>query len=222
MSNRTIPMTDALYAYYLSASLREPDILARLRAKTAERSEGDMQISPEQEQFMRFLVRLIGARRAIEIGTYTGYNALCVALAMPKGSRLVACDRRAEWPAVGRPFWREAGVENIIDLRIGKAVGTLDAMIAAGEAGGYDFAFIDGDKKNYLNYYEQCLTLIRPGGVIAIDNMLWSGRLVDDTLDDPASNAIRALNIRIRDDERVDSSLLPIGDGLALARKLDT
>jgi len=220
MSNRTIPMTDALYEYYLSASLREPENLARLRAKTAERTEGEMQISPEQGQFMRFLVRLIGARRAIEIGTYTGYSTLCVALAMPKGSRLVACDRRPEWPAVGQPFWREAGVDDIIDLRIGKAVGTLDAMIAAGEADSYDFAFIDGDKKNYLNYYEQCMTLVRPGGIIALDNMLWSGRLVDETLDDPASNAIRALNIRIRDDERVDASLLPIGDGLLLARKL--
>jgi len=222
MSNRTIPMTDALYGYYLSASLREPDILARLRAKTAERSEGDMQISPEQGQFMAFLIRLTGARRAIEIGTYTGYSALCVALAMPKGSRLVACDRRPEWPRIGQPFWREAGVDDIIDLRIGKAVDTLNAMIAAKEAGSYDFAFIDGDKKNYVNYYEQCLTLLRPGGVIAIDNMLWSGRLVDDTLDDDlASNAIRTLNIHIRDDSRVDSSLLPIGDGLALVRKLD-
>ncbi|PPR22319.1 MAG: putative O-methyltransferase [Alphaproteobacteria bacterium MarineAlpha10_Bin3] len=221
MSNRTIPMTDALYGYYLNASLREPDILARLRAKTAERSEGDMQISPEQGQFMAFLIRLTGARRAIEIGTYTGYSALCVALAMPKGSRMVTCDRRPEWPRVGQPFWREAGVDDIIDLRIGKALDTLDAMIAAGESGSYDFAFIDGDKKNYVNYYEQCLILLRPGGVIAIDNMLWSGRLVNDALDDPASNAIRALNIRIRDDSRVDSSLLPIGDGLALVRKLD-
>jgi predicted O-methyltransferase YrrM len=214
-------MTDALYGYYLNASLREPDILARLRAKTAERSEGDMQISPEQGQFMAFLIRLTGARRAIEIGTYTGYSALCVALAMPKGSRMVTCDRRPGWPRVGQPFWREAGVDDIIDLRIGKALDTLNAMIAAGESGSYDFAFIDGDKKNYVNYYEQCLILLRPGGVIAIDNMLWSGRLVNDALDDPASNAIRALNIRIRDDSRVDSSLLPIGDGLALVRKLD-
>ena len=181
MSSRTIPMTDALYDYYLNSSLREPDVLARLRATTSAHPEGNMRISPEQGQFMRFLVGLIGARKAIEIGTYTGYSALSVALAMPTGSRLVACERRP---------------------------------------GQYDFAFIDGDKKNYVNYYELCLKLVRPGGVIALDNMLWSGRLVDPTLDDPASTAIRILNEKIRDDARVDSSLIPIGDGLALVRKL--
>ena len=220
MSSRTIPMTDAIYDYYLGASLREDDVLARLRAKTSEHPEGNMRISPEQGQFMRFLVRLIGARQAIEIGTYTGYSTLSVALAMPAGSRLVACERRPQWPRIGQPYWEEAGVGVIIDLRIGKAVETLTAMVDAGEAGQYDFAFIDGDKKNYINYYELCLKLVRPGGVIAIDNMLWSGRLVDQSLDDPAANAIRDLNEMIRDDERVDSSLLPIGDGLALVRPI--
>ncbi len=220
MSSRTIPMTDAIYDYYLGASLREDDVLARLRAKTSEHPEGNMRISPEQGQFMRFLVRLIGARQAIEIGTYTGYSTLSVALAMPAGSRLVACERRPQWPRIGQPYWEEAGVGDIIDLRIGKAVETLTAMVDAGEAGQYDFAFIDGDKKNYINYYELCLKLVRPGGVIAIDNMLWSGRLVDQSLDDLAANAIRDLNEMIRDDERVDSSLLPIGDGLALVRPL--
>jgi caffeoyl-CoA O-methyltransferase len=180
-----------------------------------------MQMSPEQGQFLRFLVCLTGARRAIEIGTFTGYSALSVALAMPAGSRLIACERQAQWPAVGRPFWKEAGADTVIDLRIGKAVGTLTAMLQAGEAGQYDFAFIDGDKKNYIKYYELCLQLIRPGGVIAIDNMLWSGRLVDPEPDDRASITIRALNEKIRDDRRVDSSLLPIGDGLALVRKRD-
>ncbi len=220
MSTRTIPMTDPLYDYYLASSLREPEILERLRDATLAHPEAGMQISPEQGQFMRFLVRLIGAARAIEIGTYTGYSALSVALALPDDGLLVACERREEFTKIGQPFWREAGVSDRIDLRIGKAVGTLEAMIEAGEGGTYDFAFIDGDKKNYVNYYELCLRLVRQGGLIAIDNALWSGRLVDKTLDDPASKAIRTLNEKIRDDERVDMSLLPIGDGLMLARRL--
>lgn len=219
MSTRTIPMTDALYGYYLDSSLREPEILARLREATLTHPEAGMQISPEQGQFMRFLVRLIGAKRAIEIGTFTGYSALSVALAMPEDGRLVACERRPEFPEVGIPFWQEAGVAERIDLRIGKAVETLTAMIDAGEGWTYDFAFIDGDKKNYVNYYELCLELVRGGGVIAIDNALWSGRLVDQSLDDPATRAIRTLNEKIRDDSRVDMSLLPIADGLMLARK---
>ncbi len=213
-------MTDPLYDYYLASSLREPEILERLRAATLAHPEAGMQISPEQGQFMRFLVRLIGAARAIEIGTYTGYSTLSVALALPDDGLLVACERREEFTKIGQPFWREAGVSDRIDLRIGKAVGTLEAMIEAGEGGTYDFAFIDGDKKNYVNYYELCLQLVRQGGLIAIDNALWSGRLVDKTLDDPASKAIRTLNEKIRDDERVDMSLLPIGDGLMLARRL--
>ena len=220
MSTRTIPMTDELYDYYLGASLREPEILARLRQATLAHPEAGMQISPEQGQFMRFMVRLMGVSRAIEIGTYTGYSALSVALALPESGRLVACERRAEFTEIGKPFWREAGVADRIDLRIGKAVETLEAMLAAGEGDQYDFAFIDGDKKNYINYYELCLKLVRPGGLIAIDNALWSGRLVDETLDDPASRAIRTLNPSIRDDDRVDMSLLPIGDGLMLARRL--
>lgn len=220
MSTRTIPMTDPLYDYYLESSLREPEILARLRDVTLTHPEAGMQISPEQGQFMRFIVRLIGASRAIEIGTYTGYSALSVALALPDNGSLVACERHDEFTKIGQPFWQEAGVFGRIDLRIGKAVETLEAMIAEGEAGTYDFAFIDGDKKNYINYYELCMQLVRQGGLIAIDNALWSGRLVDKTLDDPASAAIRTLNEKIRDDERVDMSLLPIGDGLMLARKL--
>lgn len=220
MSTRTIPMTDPLYEYYLGSSLREPEILVRLREATLSHPEAGMQISPEQGQFMRFLIRMIGATRAIEIGTYTGYSALSVALALPVEGKLVACERREEFTRIGRPFWKEAGMDDKIDLRIGKAVETLGAMLEAGEAGQYDFAFIDGDKKNYVNYYELCMDLVRPGGVIAIDNALWSGRLVDESLDDPASTAIRTLNVKIRDDVRVDMSLLPIGDGLMLARKL--
>ena len=220
MSTRTIPMTDALYDYFLGVSLREPAVLARLRDATLAHPEASMQISPEQGQFMRFLIRLMGAKRAIEIGTFTGYSALSVALAMPDDGYLVACERREEFTKIGQPFWREAGVADRIDLRIGKAVGTLEAMLEAGEGDTYDFAFIDGDKKNYVNYYDLCLQLVRIGGVIAIDNALWSGRLTDETLDDPATTAIRTLNESIRDDDRVDMSLLPIGDGLMLARRI--
>ena len=220
MSTRTIPMTDALYDYFLGVSLREPAVLARLRDATLAHPEASMQISPEQGQFMRFLIRLMGAKRAIEIGTFTGYSALSVALAMPDDGYLVACERREEFTKIGQPFWREAGVADRIDLRIGKAVGTLEAMLEAGEGDTYDFAFIDGDKKNYVNYYDLCLQLVRIGGVIAIDNALWSGRLTDKTLDDPATTAIRTLNESIRDDDRVDMSLLPIGDGLMLARRI--
>ena len=220
MSTRTIPMTDELYDYFLGVSLREPAVLARLRDATLAHPEASMQISPEQGQFMRFLIRLMGAKRAIEIGTFTGYSALSVALAMPDDGYLVACERREEFTKIGQPFWREAGVADRIDLRIGKAVGTLEAMLEAGEGDTYDFAFIDGDKKNYVNYYDLCLQLVRIGGVIAIDNALWSGRLTDETLDDPATTAIRTLNESIRDDDRVDMSLLPIGDGLMLARRI--
>ncbi len=220
MSTRTIPMTDDLYAYYLSSSLRESEVLVRLREATRAHPEAGMQISPEQGQFMRFMVRLTGTVRAIEIGTYTGYSTLSVALALPDNGRIVACERREEFTQIGQPFWREAGMDGKIDLRIGKAAETLDAMIASGEQDSYDFAFIDGDKKNYGVYYEQCLTLVRAGGLIAIDNALWSGRLVDESLNDPASRAIRTLNVKIRDDSRVDMSLLPIGDGLMLVRKL--
>jgi len=213
-------MTDALYDYFLGVSLREPAVLARLRDATLAHPEASMQISPEQGQFMRFLIRLMEAKRAIEIGTFTGYSALSVALAMPDDGYLVACERREEFTKIGQPFWREAGVADRIDLRIGKAVGTLEAMLEAGEGDTYDFAFIDGDKKNYVNYYDLCLQLVRIGGVIAIDNALWSGRLTDETLDDPATTAIRTLNESIRDDDRVDMSLLPIGDGLMLARRI--
>ena len=220
MSTRTIPMTAALYEYYLGVSLREPEVLVRLREATLEHPDAGMQISPDQGQFMRFLIGIIGAKRAIEIGTFTGYSALSVALAMPDDGYMVACERREEFTKIGQPFWQEAGVADRIDLRIGKAVSTLEEMLSGGEGSTYDFAFIDGDKKNYINYYALCLQLVRPGGLIAIDNAMWSGRLIDDTLDDPATNAIRTLNKNIRDDKRVDMSLLPIGDGLMLARRL--
>ncbi len=219
VSYKTLQMTEPLYQYLLDTSIREPDVLRRLRDETTRHVHGHMRISPEQGQLMRLLVEITGAKSAIEIGVFTGYSTLAVALALPKDGKLVACDRNAEWPLVGRPFWTEAGVDNIIDLRIAKAEQTLDAMIQGGESGTYDFAFIDGDKKNYGVYYDQCLELVRPGGLILIDNVLWGGRLTDDSDQDRATNAIRDLNAKIHGDERVSMSLLPIGDGLTIARK---
>jgi caffeoyl-CoA O-methyltransferase len=196
-------------------------VLRRLREATMNMPHGGMQISPEQGQLMGFLIRLTGARRAIELGTFTGYSALSVMLAMPSDGRLVACDTSKEWTDVARRFWREAGVEERIDLRIGKGVATLDTLIAEGGTGTYDFIFIDADKKNYDAYYERALVLLRPGGVIGLDNTLWSGRLIDESLNDPATVALRALNRKIHDDKRVDLAMLPIGDGLTLVHKRD-
>jgi caffeoyl-CoA O-methyltransferase len=176
MSRRSIVLTDALYEYLLSVSLREPELLARLRQETALQEMSRMQISPEQGQFMFLLLRLIGARRCLEIGVFTGYSSLVSALALPADGRIVACDISEEWTAIARRYWREAGVEPKIDLRIAPALETLDGLIEAGEAGRFDFAFIDADKESYLAYYERVLRLLRPGGLLAVDNVLWSGR----------------------------------------------
>jgi predicted O-methyltransferase YrrM len=221
MSNRTIQVTDDLYEYLLSVSSREPDVLRRLREETAA-ATGDrfrMQISPEQGQFMQLLARLTGARRALEVGVFTGYSSLAVALAMPDDGRLVACDVSEEWTSIARRYWAEAGVAGKIDLRLAPATETLAGLVAAGEAGTYDFAFVDADKGNYATYYERALELLRPGGLIAVDNTLWSGRVADPSVDDPDTAAIRAFNETVHRDERVDLSLLPVGDGLTLARK---
>ena len=219
MSNRTIALDDALHAYMLSVSVREPPLLARLREETAGLPDARMQIAPEQGQFMALLVRLVGARRAIEVGTFTGYSALCVAEALPSDGRLVALDVSAEWTAIARRYWADAGVADRIDLRLAPAADSLDRMIADGEAGTLDFAFIDADKDNYELYFERCLTLVRPGGLIAVDNVLWNGRVAEAAHDDKDTVAIRAFNAARRDDTRVDLSLVPIGDGLTLARK---
>jgi predicted O-methyltransferase YrrM len=219
VSNRTIHLDDALYNYFQRVGVREPDILSRLRAETMAMPHGGMQICPEQGQLMGFLVRLMGARKALELGTFTGYSALSVVLAMPAEGRLVACDRSTEWTDIARRYWREAGVDDRIDLRIGKALDTLDALIAGDETGTFDFVFIDADKKNYNGYYERALVLLRANGLIAIDNTLWSGRLIDPNDHEPATEALRALNEKINADNRVDMSMLPIGDGLTLARK---
>lgn len=219
MSRRSIVLTDALYEYLLSVSLREPELLARLRQETALQEMSRMQISPEQGQFMFLLLRLIGARRCLEIGVFTGYSSLVSALALPADGRIVACDISEEWTAIARRYWREAGVEPKIDLRIAPALETLDGLIEAGEAGRFDFAFIDADKESYLAYYERVLQLLRPGGLLAVDNVLWSGRVADPEVSDADTAALRHFNEALHRDERIDLSLVPIGDGLTLARK---
>ncbi|HTB66880.1 MAG TPA: class I SAM-dependent methyltransferase [Steroidobacteraceae bacterium] len=221
MSTRTSGMPTGAREYMLGASLREAPVLARLRAATAPRAEAEMQIGPEQGQFMALLVRLIGAKRCIELGTYTGYSALAVALALPPDGVLVACDVSDEFTRVGRPFWREAGVESKIDLRLAPALQTLDALLAApGGRGGYDFAFVDADKGNYIAYYEKLLELLHPGGLIAVDNTLGlSGQYITE-MTTPGAQAIRAFNAHVHHDTRVDLSMLPIGEGLTLLRVL--
>ncbi len=219
MSNRSIQMTDALYAYMLDVSLREPEVLERLRAETAEMPEHNMQIAPEQGQFMALLVELLGARRTLEVGTFTGYSALAVALALPDDGQVVALDINESYAAVARRYWREAGVEDRINLRIGPALDTLDGLIGDGAEGDFDFAFIDADKTNYQAYFERALVLVRRGGLIAVDNVLWGGSVADPADDSEDTEAIRAFNAALRADDRVSISLLPIADGLTLARK---
>jgi predicted O-methyltransferase YrrM len=219
MSTRTIAMTDRLYSYLLDCSLREPEILTRLRKETAPYPNAVMQISPEQGQFMQLLVRLIGARTTLELGVFTGYSSLSVALALPDDGSMVVCDIDERYTNVARRYWREAGVEHKIDLRLDFAIKTLDRLIAEGKTGAFDFAFIDADKENEHHYYEQCLTLIRPGGLIAIDNVLWGGAVADPGYQDEATVAIRELNERLREDDRIELSLVPIADGLTLAMK---
>lgn len=219
MSPRTIAMDDDVYSYFCKISLREPEVLTRLRDITADHEMAQMQIAPEQGQFMGLLVELLGATKTIEVGTFTGYSALATALALPDDGKVVACDISEEYTNVGKPFWKEAGVDHKIDLRIGPAADTLQKMIDAGEAGTYDFAFIDADKGGYSTYYEQALVLLRTGGLIAVDNALWNGSIANPDKQDDNTNAIRAMDERIRDDDRVTSSLVPIGDGLLLARK---
>lgn len=219
MSRRSIELTDALYDYLLENSLREPEILRRLREETAGLPGAGMQISPEQGQFMALLVQLMGARLCIEIGTFTGYSALAVVFALPPDGRLIACDVNEKTTAVAKRYWQEAGVADRIDLRLAPALETLEALIAAGGAGTYDFVFIDADKANYDAYYESALKLLRPGGLIAVDNVLWGGSVINSTSNDADTQAIRALNAKIVSDQRVNCSLLPVGDGLMLAYK---
>lgn len=219
MSERRLQITDGIHRYLVEHSVREPEVLARLRAATASLPQAQMQIGPEQGQLMALLAKLVGAKRCIEIGVFTGYSSLAVALALPQDGRILACDVSEEWTAIARRFWREAGVEHKIELKLQPATRTLEQLLAAGEAGRYDFAFIDADKPSYDTYYELLLQLLRPGGLIALDNTLWSGHVADPDDRDPNTVALRALNDKLHRDERVDLSLLPVGDGLTLARK---
>jgi caffeoyl-CoA O-methyltransferase len=218
MSRRTLNLDDTLYQYLLDHSLREHPEQTALRQATAGHPRARMQISPEQGQFMQLLVKLIGARRTIEVGTFTGYSALTVALALPADGKILACDINDEYTSIGKPYWQRAGVAGRIELVIAPALQTLDARIAAGETGTYDFAFIDADKAGYDGYYERCLRLVRAGGLIAIDNTLWGGDVAKPAEDDD-TRALQALNDKLHGDERIDMALLPIGDGLSLARK---
>lgn len=219
MSRRTLNLDEALYDYVLGHSLREHPAQVALRAMTSKHRHAGMQVSPEQGQFMALLVRLIGARRTIEIGVFTGYSALTVALALPVDGRVLACDISDEYTRIGRPYWDAAGVAHKIDLRLAPALETLDGELAEDGRARYDFAFIDADKTRYDDYYERCLELLRPGGLIAIDNVLWSGSVARPAQDTDTA-ALQALNRKLHHDDRIDLALLPIGDGLTLARKL--
>ena len=219
MTRRTNHLPDDLYRYLLDVSVREADVLRRLREETATLPNANMQIGPEQGQFMGLLVELIGAKYALEVGTFTGYSALAVAMALPFDGRVIACDLSEEWTSIGRPFWEEAGQAHKIELRLGPAIDSLDGLLAQGRAEGFDFAFIDADKGGYAAYLERCLQLVRRGGLIAIDNTLWEGKVVDAEVTDEDTEAIRRFNEKLKDDERVSLSLVPIGDGLTLARK---
>ncbi len=219
MSRKTIEIDDDLYDYLLRISLREPGIMRRLREETATLPRAEMQIAPEQAQLLGLLIELTGARRCLEIGTFTGYSTLAVAAALPADGTVVACDVSDEWTQIARRYWQKAGVVEKIDLRLAPAADTLQALIAGGEAGTFDFALIDADKENYGRYYELCLELLRAGGLVAIDNVLWQGRVIDRSVSDDDTNAIREFNSALHVDSRVSLSLVPIGDGMTLARK---
>lgn len=221
MTRRTIEVTESLHDYLVDVSVREPDVLRRLREETGQLENARMQISPEQGQFMRMLVGLIGAKTVLEIGTFTGYSTLCLAAGLPVDGRVITLDINSEWPSFGRRYWSEAGIGNRIDSRIGPANDSLDDLLREGMSESFDFVFIDADKTHQAEYYEKSLELLRAGGLIAVDNTLWSGKVADPTITDTATNAIRGFNVKVYDDPRVDLSLLPIGDGLTLIKKRD-
>lgn len=219
MAERFISLSDSIYDYMLSQSVQETEILTQLRAETATHPQARMQIAPDQGQFMALLIRLMGAKKALEVGVFTGYSSLSVALALPPDGKLVACDVSEDYTAIARRYWQLAGVADKIDLHIAPALETLDRLLGEGQAETFDFAFIDADKGNYQNYYDRALQLVRPGGLIAIDNVLWSGRVADPADQDKITNTLRAFNQHLATDDRVRISLVSIGDGLTLALK---
>lgn len=219
MSKLTTGLSEELGDYIREVSLREPAILARLREETARDPESGMQLSPEQGQFLAFLARLMGARRTLEVGVYTGYSSLSVALVLPDDGQIIACDVNENWTRVARRYWKEADVEHKIDLRLRPALETLRQLIGEGRGNSFDLAFIDADKSNYQAYYDCALELLRPGGLIVADNVLWHGKVIDPAEQDTDTTAIREFNRRLQNDDRVTISLLPLGDGLTLARK---
>ena len=220
MSTATIILDKKLREYLLNISVKESEILRELREETAQMEYSAMQISPEQGTFMSFLVELIQAKRTLEIGVFTGYSALVVAMALPKDGIVTACDVSEEWANVGMKYWKKAQVEDKIDLRIAPALKTLDQLLSEGKQGTYDFAFIDADKIEYQGYFDKSLELLRIGGLIAIDNVLWGGSVIDDSIQDSSTKAIREFNENLSSDPRVSISMVPIGDGLTLACKL--
>ncbi len=219
MANQTLGLSKQLYEYFQSVSLREPEILRQLRAETASHPMARMQIAAEQGQFMALLVQLMGAKKTLEVGVFTGYSSLVVALALPPDGKVVACDVSEDYTAIARDYWQKAGVSHKIDLRIAPALDTLNQLLASKEGETFDFAFIDADKSNYDNYYELALQLVRPRGLIMIDNVLWGGKVADSQVQDNRTNAIRALNKKLHQDSRITLSLVPIADGLTLALK---
>jgi predicted O-methyltransferase YrrM len=219
MSTTQTAVSEDLSKYIRKVTLREPEVLKRLRKETAKLPNAIMQICPEQGQFMGMLITLLGAKLTLEVGVFTGYSSTAVALALPDDGKIVACDVNPEYTAVAKRYWKAAGVEHKVDLRLAPAIETLDRLLADGKSGSLDFAFIDADKENYDAYYERALKLLRPGGLIAIDNVLWHQKVVDHSIQDADTRAIRTLNEKLHRDERVSISMLPIGDGLTLALK---
>jgi caffeoyl-CoA O-methyltransferase len=219
MTNKTIGLSDELAAYVVDVGTREPRVLARLREETTALPEHRMQIAPEQGAFLALLVELTGARRCLEIGTFTGYSSTAVAMALPEDGRIVCCDVSEAWTSIARRYWDEAGVSRKIDLRIAPATETLDGLLADGAESTYDFAFVDADKTGYDGYYERLLRLVRPGGLIALDNTLWGGRVLDQDADDEDTRALQALNRKLAGDDRISLCLLPVADGVTLARR---
>ncbi|MEI6380988.1 MAG: class I SAM-dependent methyltransferase [Cyanobacteriota bacterium ELA615] len=220
MSHKFLKLDDELYEYLLSITLKENDLLTRLRQETAAHPLAEMQIAPEQGQFMALLLKLIGAKKILEIGVFTGYSSLVAALALPDEGKLIALDVSPEFTAIAKRYWQQAGVDHKIDLRIAPALESLDYLIAQGESGSFDFAFIDADKANYYNYYQKCLELVRTGGLILIDNILWSGQVIDQNIQDTRTRAIRLFNEKLHQDNRVFLSSIAISDGLTIALKL--